>query len=168
MNEFNNAIDLVLGGRELTDELKCDLEDDKYLYVKWLTKLNKAPQIIKDARGIGAWDNPEVVIVVPEIQSHIKTEYGHAYWWELGSYRRLRPLMESRKSLRFLSVLFTFVKRPNPWEWCYITPFKKSWAQDVHTSNDIFRSEIASLKPVPKLILELGTSVPRNTWHTVS
>lgn len=151
MNEFHNAIDLALDGK-LTEVDILTAEQENYIY--WLQRIKESPQIVKDGRGIGQWDKPQVVIVVPEIQSHIKIEYGHTWWYELPAYRRLRPFMENKKSLRFLSRIFQEVKKQNPWEWCYITPYKKSWAIDQYTSNDLFYSEINTVKP--KFALCLG------------
>ena len=117
----------------------------------------KIPQVIKEARGIGAWWNPKYIIICDSVSSTSRlgqkckwggkpeeVEYGHPYWNDIPRFRRLRPFMENKRQLKFFFQLFSSCPSITP-ENSYITSFQKLWTPSERHSRDLIHSELTSL-----------------------
>lgn len=117
--------------------------------ISW--RLQKVPQEIKEAKGLGSWHNPKIVIVTDKIHSRTKLPRGHRYW-ALPSYNNLRPFMENKKALKFFGRL-TQIEQLNSGQ-TYITTFSKNWLLPKE-AEDCLEEEMEIILPKAKLILYL-------------
>lgn len=136
-------------------------------------KSKEIPQVIKDARGIGAWWNPQYIIICDSVSSTSRLgeraayglkgqveqelEYGHPYWNDVPRFARLRPFMESKRQLKFFYNLFSSCPKITH-ENSYVTSFNKHWATSKSHSTDLFYSEMNTLvKNYNSKVITLGT-----------
>lgn len=134
------------------------------------------PQVVKEGRGIGAWWNPEYIIVTENISATTKLgkvnnawaneeeSWGHPYWDSLPRYKRLRPFMENARQLKFFFHLFSSCPSISPSN-SYITSFKKPWRQSRSHSFDLFSSEMSSLNDTVKTVILLGLDISVKFKH---
>lgn len=169
---FEDWIDALLQvpeGSEVGNPF-LDIDDQhKEYWLRYLIAYRQQPKdmgpithVIKESRGIGAWYNPEYVVVTEKLAIPMRlggkdhgSAQGHPYWDVLPRYQRLRPFMESKKALKFFFLL-PGLSPHNTW----VTVREKVWTPSWRHSFDLFLSELKELdreNKVKKIIL-LGDS----------
>lgn len=150
--DFHNWIDVFLDCQDGDVFGNYTLDNLRFYetsYLHWLDSWNiqEPPEVIKEAKGIGAWWRPETVIIVPKIftpGSFAKgnNPWGNMYWWYHRKYRRLRPYNECH-----LRLLKLYRKRLDPGK-TYITPQEKTWMSSELKSKKLFHEEMKLIKPM--------------------
>ena len=153
---------------DLMDQItyRCDqhvdpreLSEIEEFWFQWFTESVKSSS--QDYKGIGNLNNPEYVLVVEKIQipnRWVKGIREHPYW-ELPYYSRLRPFMETKKSLKFFYNLLRQVKLFTPQN-SWITTYDKIWLSK-RDSADLWKQELESLnKQKIKRTILLGEFFP--------
>ena len=96
---------------------------------------NGVPDEIRRGRGVGAWWNPQTVIVTDRISSRLKQ--GSPLWDVIPEYRMIRPF-NNTKGLKFFYSLFgkipSWVNARN----MYVTSMEKQWSDDPGVLLDEF------------------------------
>lgn len=96
------------------------------------------PVAIKNARGVGNWMDPKVVVICLKIDS--LCHYDSPRWNGLPAYRRLRPFGTNKRARKFIQKLFNYAGLRV--EHTYLTAVFKNW----DTENKYLKAEMSVIK----------------------
>lgn len=168
---FNDWINVLLTCEEgaflghWSQDLISDYSYKEYQYrcfwLEYLAATRMGPIVpieIVEARGIGAWYLPEIIIIkeklimpfnaVPDLRDNPR--------WLLPNYKRLRPFNETVKSLKFFHN--TLCPSNATRFRTYITTIDKIWTRISH-ARALFSEEMKIVAPNAKIIVLLGHEV---------
>ena len=165
-----------------TEYLRLELWYRKYAYVGlegfeycgtagWLPEKTELPYPLKGKRGTGDWQNPEVIIIIEKIESHLRTD-NVPLWNDIPRYRRLRPCsgnkLDRAKLIGLLQCRSDRFSRQD--EKSIIKAYVTSWQKpfwSLCSPEVAFRDEMDYFPKETKVLFIGSTGAMKEIWDSI-